>query len=181
RAQAQPNIALVKYWGKQNIPGNIPAVGSLSITLDALRTQTTVRFDPEIAADVFVLNGENNPSGLPRVSRCLDLLRQEAGTSCRAYIESDNNFPTAAGLASSASGFAALVMAAGKALGLEVTRSRYAQWARQGSGSAARSIYGGFVEMKLSKRRSDVITEPLLDAEEWPLEVVVAITHTHVK
>jgi len=182
KAQAQPNIALIKYWGKQNIPGNVPAVGSLSITLEALRTETVVRFDTEMSADAFVLNGASNPIGLPRLSRCLDLLRHEAGTHCRAYVESENNFPTAAGLASSASGFAALVIAAGKALGLQATRSRYAQWAREGSGSAARSIYGGFVEMYLSKNeKTDVITEPILNPEEWPLEVVVAITSTDVK
>lgn len=183
KAVAQPNIALVKYWGKKNIPGNIPAVGSLSITLEALRTETTVCFDPRLVSDVFILNGEPNPSGLGKVSRSLDLLREEAGTTCRAHVTSENNFPTAAGLASSASGFAALVTAAGKALGLDVSLARYADWARQGSASAARSIYGGFVEMRLisQKRRTQVITEPLLNAEAWPLEVVVAVTSTQMK
>lgn len=183
KAQAQPNIALVKYWGKQDPQQNIPAVGSLSVTLDALWTKTMVRFDPEMESDSFTLNGEQDPSGLRRVTACLDLLRDHAGTSSRATIVSENNFPTAAGLASSASGFAALVLAAGNALGLQATQEQYAQWARVGSGSAARSLYGGFVAMHLATIRgvTEVKTEPLLEANAWPLEVVVAITNTDKK
>ena len=183
KAQAQPNIALIKYWGKHDPATNTPAVGSLSITLDSLRTETCIWLNPDLPHDEFILNGKNDLTGLPRVSRCLDSLRRVAGTSCKAHIESKNNFPTAAGLASSASGFAALVIAATKALGIQTTPAKCADWARQGSGSAARSIYGGFVEMSLQKRGGDieVITKPLLTPEAWHLEVVVAVTSTDAK
>src|SRR5689334_11818438 len=107
-AQAQPNIALIKYWGKRDTALNLPATGSLSVTLDALWTRTRVEFDPSLKGDELRLNDTPAPTALPRVSACLDSLRALAGVETRAHIESHNNFPTAAGLASSASGFAAL-------------------------------------------------------------------------
>ena len=101
-AQAQPNIALVKYWGKRDAALNLPVVGSLSITLDTLWTRTRVRFDAALAQDQVRLNGRSDPAEARRVGAALDLLRQRAGTGLRAAVDSRNNFPTAAGLASSA-------------------------------------------------------------------------------
>lgn len=175
-AVAQPNIALVKYWGKRSEPLNLPAVGSISVTLDALRTRTRIVFDRALDRDRLLLNGA--PADAARASACLDHLRAIAGTRARASIETHNDFPTAAGLASSASGFAALVVAANAALGLDLPPRALSMYARRGSGSAARSIFGGFVEMARGEREdgSDAVARPLLEADAWPLAVVVAVT-----
>lgn len=177
-ALAHPNIALVKYWGKRQTELNLPAGSSLSITLDALHTRTRVHFDPALDQDRLQLDGAASGDALHRVSACLDILRAEAGTHCRARIESSNNFPTGAGLASSASGFAALVTAASAALRLELDRRQLSIIARRGSGSAARSLFGGFVTMSAGSRDDgmDAFAEPLLEASQWPLSVVVAVT-----
>ena len=181
-AQAQPNIALVKYWGKREPALNLPAVPSLSVTLDSLWTRTRVAFDPDLAEDRFTLNDEAQAGELQKVTACLDLLRERAGVDCRARVESRNNFPTGAGLASSASGFAALVRAADRALELDLPAAELSALARRGSGSAARSIFGGFVEMQTgSESDGEAVACPLLAAADWPLEVVVAITSTDVK
>ncbi len=180
-AQAQPNIALIKYWGKRDAALNLPATGSLSITLDALWTRTRVEFDKSLRHDELRLNGAEDPATLLRISACLDLLRDRAGRATCARIDTHNNFPTAAGLASSASGFAALVVAADAALGLGLDRRSLSMLARRGSGSAARSLFGGFVCMRTGQREDggDAFAEPLLDAAAWPLAVVVAVTsHT---
>lgn len=177
-AQAQPNIALVKYWGKRDDRLNLPAAGSLSITLDALHTRTSLRFDPALAADEIALNGGRNGEQAGRIGAFLDLFRTRAGVQTRARVDSANDFPTGAGLASSASGFAALAVAADGALGLGLDKRELTILARRGSGSAARSIFGGFVEMSAGSRDdgADAFATPLLDAAEWPLKVVVAIT-----
>jgi diphosphomevalonate decarboxylase len=177
KARARANIALVKYWGKADSRLNIPAVGSISITLDALWTDTEVDFDPALTADTLILGGGVRPEQLARVSSCLDLLRERAGVHGFARVSSENNFPTGAGLASSASGFAALVAAAADALRLELSPRALSAIARQGSGSAARSLFGGYVEMHAGTASdgADSCAEPLLPASAWPLEVVIAI------
>ncbi len=171
-AKAQPNIALIKYWGKRDTPRNLPAVGSVSITLADLTTTTCVDFDDALRGDVLSVNGVDNVEMMPRVARCLDTV---AGNE-RAYarIRSDSNFPIAAGLASSASAFAALVVAADAALGHNHDTLYLAQLAGRASGSAARSLYGGYVE--LSNAGDDVALTQLCRPEDWPLRVVVAIT-----
>ncbi len=181
-AVAHPNIALIKYWGKARLEGNLPAVGSLSITLGGLSTRTTIRFDPALEHDRFFLSGREDPAMAQRVSRCLDLIRARLGSSLHAVIESENDFPTAAGLASSASGFAALVTAADAALDGRLEPAERAELARQCSGSAARSIFGGFVELRLtSGGPQPTETRQILPPEAWPLEVVVAVTATQPK
>ncbi|HEY5667026.1 MAG TPA: diphosphomevalonate decarboxylase [Gammaproteobacteria bacterium] len=178
KCRARSNIALVKYWGKANAELNTPAVGSISVTLDGLWTETEIRFDPSLAADRLVLDGKERADQLARVSRCLDLVRAAADTALRAEVVSANNFPTGAGLASSASGFAALVGAATAALGIDLPPRELSILARRGSGSAARSIFGGFVEMHKGKAAdgSDSYAEPLAPAGAWPLKILVAIT-----
>jgi diphosphomevalonate decarboxylase len=178
RARARSNIALVKYWGKADARLNVPAVGSISIALEALWTETSVAFASSQPEDRLTLNGAGRPEQLARVSACLDLLRRHAGIDWRADVVSRNNFPTGAGLASSASGFAALVTAAAAALELPLSARELSILARQGSGSAARSIFGGYVEMHAGHAAdgSDSFAEPLAGAGEWPLEVVVAIS-----
>lgn len=181
-AVAHPNIALIKYWGKSDIDRNIPAVGSLSITLDGLTTTTTVSFGADLEEDEFLLGGEAAPEMAGRVTRCLDLLRGRVGVQTRARVESDNDFPTAAGLASSASGFAALVTAADAALGADIPRVELAEMARRASGSAARSIFGGFVELRLTPDGPNPTeTRQILEPSGWPLQVVVAVTETGPK
>lgn len=182
-AQAQPNIALIKYWGKRDVALNLPVVGSLSITLDTLWTRTEVRFSDALDADSMVLNGKSDPKQLKRTSACLDLLRARAGIRTRAAVVSTNNFPTGAGLASSASGFAAMVLAGDAALGLNLTPAEQSVLARRCSGSAARSIFGGYVEWAHGSRADgeDSVATPLLPADAWPLSVAVAITSTAEK
>ena len=178
RVRARSNIALIKYWGKADATLNTPAVGSISITLNDLWTETEIQFDPSLAADELLLNGVARADQLERVSRCLDLVRGLAGSDVSARVVSKNNFPTGAGLASSASGFAALVGAATAALRLDCTARDLSILARRGSGSAARSVFGGFVEMHKGEAAdgTDSYAEPLADAEAWPLRVLVAIT-----
>jgi len=178
RVRARANIALIKYWGKADPDMNIPAVGSISITLDGLWSETEVEFDVSDTSDSLVLNGDSRPEQLERVSRCLDILRERAGVEAYARVTSDNNFPTGAGLASSASGFAALSAAAAHALQIDLSPRELSIVARQGSGSAARSVFGGYVEMHAGNVAdgSDSFAEPLLAADAWPLEVVIAIT-----
>ncbi len=177
-AIAHPNVALIKYWGKQSVADNIPAVGSLSLTLAGLETRTSVEFDSSLERDRIHINGKEDSGAALKVSRCLDVLRQRAGVTAGAVVVSSNNFPTAAGLASSASGYAALVKAAGAALRLDLDLATLANIARQGSGSAARSIYGGIVALHTdgAGEQPGVRCETVSKPDEWPLVVVVAIT-----
>ncbi|MDH3418888.1 MAG: diphosphomevalonate decarboxylase [Gammaproteobacteria bacterium] len=183
RARARANIALVKYWGKSDAALNIPAVGSISITLDGLWSDTEIEFDSKLTHDSLLLDGKEDATQLRRVTTCLDLLRREADVEMPARVVSHNNFPTGAGLASSASGFAALVGAATAALGLERSPTELSILARRGSGSAARSVFGGFVEMHVGEASdgNDSYATPLLAADDWPLHVVIAVTETGAK
>jgi len=177
-AVAGTNIALVKYWGKRDVGLNLPATGSLSLTLDRLGTRTTVAFD-DGADDRLILDGA--PAGdaaTARVSAFLDRVRARAEMARRALVTSDNSVPTAAGLASSASGFAALALAATRAAGLALSPPELSALARVGSGSAARSIFGGFVEMARGERAdgTDAVARALPEGDGWDLRLVVAIT-----
>lgn len=145
KARAPANIALIKYWGKRDNRLNLPQGPSLSVTLSSLFTITSVFFDPELKEDRFILNGI--VSSPEKVSKFLDLLRQIAGVKWGAVVESHNSFPTAQGLASSASGFAALTLASANALGLKLPFEVVVSLARQGSGSAPRSLISGYVEV----------------------------------
>ncbi len=178
--EAAPNIALVKYWGVRDPVRALPYNSSLSVTLDRLRTRTTVRFAPALLADRFILNGTLQSGGpLDGVHRFLDHIRELAGVELYADVRSSNNFQTASGLASSASGFAALAGAATAAVGLRVSEQRLSQLARMGSGSACRSIFGGFVEWKAGDRPdgSDCYAHPLFPPSHWPslTDVVVMV------
>ena len=176
-AKAQPNIALVKYWGKRDVARNLPAVSSLSITLDSLHTTMSLDFDDGRLVDELRVNGETSEALLPRVSKTMDLV---AGKGRRkARIDSTSNFPIGAGLASSASAFAALVVAADAACDHRRSRSELARLAGEASGSAARSLHGGFVELQAGDEQIEVCQ--VLDAREWPLEVIVAVTATGPK
>jgi diphosphomevalonate decarboxylase len=174
RAFAHTNIALVKYWGKRDdAPAalNLPATGSLSLTLDRFGTETAVELH-DAAADALVLDGA--VADAAKVSRFLDVVRARAGRTERARVTSTNHVPTAAGLASSASAFAALAKAATAAYGLVVDDRALSQLARMGSGSAARSVFGGFVVLHRGARDdgADCFAEPLASPIDARLVVV---------
>jgi len=171
---AHPNVALIKYWGKRESQANLPAVGSLSVTLGALRTETTVGFDPALTSDLLVLNGTEQPTEQPRLTACMDALRALAGVGLYARVESDNDFPTGAGLASSASGYAALVTAAAAALGIDADDPRLFDIARIGSGSAPRSLIGGMAVLRNAGDRTQC--EQVIAPKDWALSVIVAVT-----
>ncbi|HYA70828.1 MAG TPA: diphosphomevalonate decarboxylase [Thermoplasmata archaeon] len=184
--EAPPNIALVKYWGVRDRARAIPYNSSISVTLDRLRSRTTVRFDPRISTDRVELNGAPATGG-PRESvvRFLDRVRELAGVTHGAEVRSENNFPTASGLASSASGFAALAGAATEALGLRLSGRELSRLARFGSGSAARSVFGGFVEWRAGTQAdgSDCYARPLYGPDHWPalVDLVVIVRAAPVK
>ncbi len=145
---AHPNVALSKYWGKRETDGNFPAVPSLSVTLSGLETRTRVRFDASLHEDRLVLNGERaDKASEARASELLDRVRRASGEARHAEVRTRNDFPTASGLASSASGFAALALAATHAAGLSWDAAQVSDLARRSSASAARSVFGGFVEL----------------------------------
>ncbi len=178
-AIAHPNFALIKYWGKSNHLLNIPAAGSISVTVDKLTTETTVDFSAGLERDVAWLNGKQvNNKEMFRLQTFLNIFRKIAGENRRAEIISSNNFPTAAGIASSSSGFAALSLAASSSLGLRLAPDELSEIARRGSGSAARSIFGGFVELVAGDRADgrDSIAKPIADENFWPLSILIAIT-----
>jgi diphosphomevalonate decarboxylase len=178
-ALAHPNIALVKYWGKRDVGLNLPAVSSLSLTLDGFHTTTTVAWGAP--ADEVVLGGEP-ATGRPaeKVLRFLDLLAP-GRPPCR--VVSANSFPTGAGLASSASAFAALAVAGAAAAGLDLDDTALSRLARQGSGSACRSLWGGFVTWRRGERPdgADSHGVPLLAPEDWDVAMVVAVVSTDKK
>ncbi len=178
KAVAHSNIALAKYWGKADAVRNLTAVPSLSLTLAALRTETQVRFDEALPADEFLLAGAP-VSGRPlrRVIQLLDTVRNQVGVDTRARVESLNDFPTAAGLASSASGFAALAMAATRAAGLELDLPQVSALARAASASAARSVFGGYVSLGARAESA----ERVADGDVFPLEMLVAVTVSGAK
>lgn len=172
KAIAHANIALAKYWGKADVAANLPAVPSVSMTLDAMSTETVVCFDPSLDADVLELNGVAAPAkALKRASLLLDRVRAEANLKHAAKVVSANNFPTASGLASSASGFAALAIAARAAAGLPRDVERESSLARQSSASAARSVYGGYVALDLGS----LAARRIASADSFPLELTVAV------
>jgi diphosphomevalonate decarboxylase len=173
RAVACSNIALAKYWGKADVAENLPATPSLSLTLAGLRSVTEVAFEPSLSADEGSLDGaplEGRP--LARVVAMLDRVRARSGLRSHARVVSRNDFPTAAGLASSASGFAALALAATRAAGLELSLEELSALARASSASAARSLFGGFAALPAKAERA----ERVAPGDHFPLAMVVTLT-----
>lgn len=175
-AVAHPNVALIKYWGKHDPRSNMPATGSLSLTLAQLHTRTTVEFSSAYDSDQLVLDGASAPAALPKVGAVLDRLRKYVGCEWYARVESANDFPTGAGLASSASGYAALTVAAAAALDAPLSTDELANIARLGSGSAPRSLYPGIVLLEPDAEYRAITCRSLCAPDDWPLQVQVAIT-----
>jgi len=172
-AIAHPNIALVKYWGKRNTALNLPAVPSLSLTLDTFRTRTQVVWGVE--HDAVHIDGAPAPEAFAR--RVTDFLDVISPRRPGCMVLTENNFPSGAGLASSASGFAALAVAATRAAGRTDDRTALSIIARRGSGSACRSLFGGFVEWPMGQRPdgSDSHGIPLAARSYWAVAMVVAV------
>jgi diphosphomevalonate decarboxylase len=181
-ARACANIALAKYWGKCDEALNLPAVPSISVTLDALVTETTVARDASLAGDEVTLDGALQEGAAGRkVTALLDLVRARAGVSPDdparfARVVSTNHFPAASGLASSASGFAALAAAGARAYGAELPLHELSALARRGSASAARSLFGGFVELPAGVPGDGSLAARMLHPSDWwDVRVVIAL------
>ena len=142
KAKAHANIALIKYWGKKDYELFLPFTSSLSLTLDQLYTITSVEIDEALTEDIFVLNGVvQDKNETMKISKFVDFFRKN---NRFVRIESFNSFATAAGLASSASGYAALAKALNHEFGWNYSNQELSRITRKGSGSATRSLFGGF-------------------------------------
>jgi diphosphomevalonate decarboxylase len=175
-AAACANIAFIKYWGNKNSELRIPVNGSISMNLDGLFTRTTVTFDKTLTEDSLILNGKNAAmDAVQRGSALLDLVRTMSGIKLAARVESENNFPTGAGIASSAAAFAALASAASRAAGLDLDEPALSRLARRGSGSACRSVPGGFVEWLPGENDNDSYAVSIAPADHWDLVDCIAV------
>jgi diphosphomevalonate decarboxylase len=181
-AIAHPNIALIKYWGDADSTLHIPNNGSISINLAELTTRTTVNFDSSLTHDRLLLNGEKiTGNSLERVSSFLNRVRQMGGISTFAQVDSRNNFPLSAGLASSASAFAALSLAASTAAGLMLDEKDLSRLARLGSGSACRSIPGGFVEWQAGHADGNSYAFSIAPPDYWHLADCIVLVSQEEK
>ena len=178
-AQAPANIALVKYWGKANGELRLPLNSTISINLSGLLTTTTVEFSSRYKQDNIFINGLNNKKNISRVICHLDRVRKLAGMDLRARVVSKNNFAGAVGLASSASGFAALTLAATKAIGFNLSEKDLTILARQGSGSACRSIPNGWVKWQKGMTNKTSFAYSLYSKNYWPeIRILSVIVRT---
>lgn len=178
-AIAHPNIALIKYWGKRNVPYNLPSVSSISMTLSTFYTQTSVVWGDR--EDTLILNNKKQSSEQSkRVFTFLDLIDTNRPP---CMVTSHNNFPTAAGLASSSSAFAALALAATHAAQRSYTPTELSILARQGSGSACRSIWGGWVrwDKGIDPTGLDSHGEPIATSDHWDVCMIIAVVSSKPK
>ena len=147
--RTSPSLALVKYWGKKSTQQNLPATPSLAVTLGGVHTETRVR-----AADTDSIRLNGQPVAVGRFAALFDSLRRAAGREVYFQVESSNDFPSAAGLASSSSGFAALTVACARILELDLSPAQLSAFARSGSASAARSLFGGVTPVSYTHLRA---------------------------
>ena len=190
-AIAHSNIALIKYWGRSldhNANLNIPSNDSVSmtkhgLTLDMrLQTHTTIDFSDAYEEDTAILEGEVLIGReMERILRVVDPLRKYANIDSKFKMMSENDFPTQAGLGSSASGFAALAIAAVTALGIDFSKEEISTYARLGSGSATRSIRGGFVYWNKGNSHETSSAEQICGPDEFNMNSVIAIIHEGTK
>lgn len=184
-AKAHTNIALIKYWGKRDESLILPTNNSLSLTLDGFYTETNVRFSGELEKDRFFLD-KKEVTGVPlqRVTAFLNIVRTMAGKEkLFAEVNSVNHVPTAAGFASSASGFAALAAASSRALNLNLNDEELSRLTRQGSGSACRSIYGGFAEWQKGTQvdGSDSYAVQIVSQTHWDIRMAAVVLSAEEK
>ncbi len=180
RVFSPSNIALAKYWGKRDTNLNLPTNGSISATLADYGSFTTVSFDSSYSKDRLILNGTEQVGGkLEKVLLVLNEVRALVGIKKAALVQSRNNFPTGAGLASSASGLSAVTFAAAHALGVASNVTKLSEIARKGSGSACRSFWGGYVEWAKGNNPdgSDSIGAQVVNEQHWPLDVLLLLVN----
>lgn len=181
-AIAPSNIAFIKYWGRTDTGGlRLPANGSISMNLSGMTTTTTVEFDPSYSDDSITIDGAEDSGESARVTEHLDRIRATAETHYRARVVSRNGFPSGTGLSSSASGFAALTVAACSAIGLSLPERELSVLARRGSGSACRSIPDGFVEWHAADTTAGSFSESLFPPDYWDICDIVAIVSSEKK
>ena len=176
-AIAHPNFALVKYWGKKDSNQNRPAMSSISVTVDSMISKTKIFKNIQSNHHQLFINGKEE-SDLSKILPPLEYLSEFSGTDEYLVIESQNNFPTSSGLASSASGIASFVTAYEAHYNLCLDINHKVEASMLGSGSAPRSLIGGFVFMdhKDNYRCSQILKEP-----EWPLDVLICIASKEPK
>lgn len=180
-AVAHPNLALVKYWGQRDAARHLPVNDSISVNLSGATTTTTVCFDPALEADTFTLNGTVAAApATARVAAHLERVRTLAGIRTYARVTSHNSFPAGVGIASSASGFAALTLAATHAAGLTLDIYALSALARWGSGSACRSIPAGFAEWRAGQGEESFAVQ-LAPPEHWNLTILTVYFDAHPK
>ncbi len=183
-AVASSNIAFIKYWGNRDEKLRLPANPSLSMNLAGLETTTTVEFVAGLEADELIMGDKAEVgTGLERVSIHLDQIRARAGITLKAHVQSQNNFPAGAGLASSTSAFAALTVAGAAAAGLSLSGKELSVIARLGSGSASCSVPAGFVEWQTGEVSEDSFAFSIAPPNHWALMDVIAVIskqHKHV-
>jgi diphosphomevalonate decarboxylase len=180
-AVAPSNIAFIKYWGKKDEVLRLPENGSISMTLSNLLTTTTVEFNPIFKEDSITINSVQEENEGSRAIKHLDRIRALAKITDRAKVVTTNNFPTGTGLSSSASGFAALTVAGVKATGLNLSEKELSILARQGSGSACRSIPDGFVEWLDGNTSETSYAMSLYPENYWDIADVVAVVSKNKK
>lgn len=181
-ARANPNIAFIKYWGNRDDALRLPANPSISMNLEGLYTETRVEWDKKLTQDALILNGSTAEGAtLNRVSVHLDHVRTRLGIKLSAHVESTNNFPMGAGIASSAASFAALTLAAVAAAGGKLSERELTTIARLGSGSASRSIPSGFVEWHTGQTHESSYAESFAAPDNWDLVDVVAVVSNEHK
>lgn len=180
-AIAPSNIAFTKYWGKKDEELRLPENGSISMCLSNLLTTTTVEFSPDFTKDEIIIDGKQEKDSSKRVTEHLDRVRKMAGINLKAKVVSENNFPSGTGLSSSASGFAALTLAASKAAGLNLSEKELSILARQGSGSACRSIPGGFVQWLDGDTSDTSYAVQIFPPDYWDIADVVAVVSENKK
>lgn len=182
-AKAYTNIAFVKYWGKKDKKLMLPMNNSISLTLDAFYTETTVTFKKSLTKDEFILNGSlQSEKESQKVIEFLTYARLLSDTNLKAQVTSINHVPTAAGLASSASGMAALAGSCAVALDLPQDKISLSRMARHGSGSATRSIYGGFAEwLQGTDDATSYAVSLKEDLSDWPLAMIFVLVNEKKK
>ena len=171
-AIAHPNFALIKYWGKADSRSNIPAMSSISLTIDSLTSTTRISINTDSTENIWTLNGKDQDD-LGRINPVLKYLNNISRNNFGCIIKSENNFPTSAGLASSASGIASLVIAYNKLFRLDMSFDQLMKASMIGSGSAPRSLLGGFVFLNIEEQPS---IKTIMEPEEWPLSMIICIT-----
>ena len=181
-AVASPNMALVKYWGKRNDKLILPYNSSLSMTLGGFLTKTTVEFG-DYKNDTIIINDEQLKKDEKDIAGHLERIRNMAGIKEKAKVVSESNFPISSGLASSASGLAALTLAATKAAGLNFKERELTVLTRIGSGSACRSICEGFVEWYKGHKEdgSDSYAETIAKKNHWQEFTIITAVVTEAK